>query len=81
MAFSSVLIAEQYGASGVGLSAATVELEEIHGYSGNGGACHAQMCTIDTLLRHESDTQEDSRRACHLSADGRKRLPVAHRQR
>ena len=52
--FLSVLIPEQYGGSGLGLAAAAAVLEEIHRSGGNGGACHAQMYTMGTLLRHGS---------------------------
>src|SRR6266481_5596892 len=56
--FLSVLIPEQYGGSGLGLSAATAILEEIHRSGGNGGACHAQMYAMGTLLHHGSDAQK-----------------------
>lgn len=56
--YLSVLIPEAYGGSGLPLAAAAAVLEEIH-YSGcNGGACHAQMYTMGTLLRHGSDEQK-----------------------
>ena len=54
----SVLIPEQYGGSGLGLSAATAVLEEVHRSGCNGGAAHAQMYTMGTLLRHGSDDQK-----------------------
>ncbi|HKX55282.1 MAG TPA: acyl-CoA dehydrogenase family protein, partial [Xanthomonadales bacterium] len=56
--FLSVLIPEQYGGSGLGLAAANAILEEIQRSGGNGGACHAQMYTMGTLLRHGSDEQK-----------------------
>jgi len=56
--FLSVLIPEQYGGSGLGLAAAAAVLEEIHRSGGNGGACHAQMYTMGTLLRHGSVEQK-----------------------
>ena len=56
--FLSVLIPEEYGGSGLGLSAATAILEEIHRSGCNGGACHAQMYTMGTLLRHGSAAQK-----------------------
>jgi len=56
--FLSVLIPQEYGGSGLGLSAATAILEEIHRSGGNGGACHAQMYTMGTLLHHGSDAQK-----------------------
>ena len=57
--FLSVLIPEQYGGSGLGLAAAAAVLEEIHRSGGNGGACHAQMYTMGTLLRHGSIEQKE----------------------
>ncbi len=57
--FLSVLIPEAYGGSGLGLGAATAVLEEIHRSGCNGGACHAQMYTMGTLLRHGSPAQKD----------------------
>ena len=56
----SVLIPEQYGGSGLPLTAAAVVLEEIHAQGGNAGACHAQMYTMGTLLRHGSDDQKQT---------------------
>lgn len=57
--YLSALIPEQYGGSGLPLSAACAILEEIQRSGGNGGACHAQMYTMGTLLRHGSETQKD----------------------
>ena len=57
--FLSVLIPEQYGGSGLGLAAAAAVLEEIHRSGANGGACHAQMYTMGTLLRHGSVEQKE----------------------
>ena len=57
--FLSVLIPEEYGGSGLGLSAATAVLEEIHRAGCNGGACHAQMYTMGTLLKHGSIEQKE----------------------
>jgi alkylation response protein AidB-like acyl-CoA dehydrogenase len=56
--FLAVLIPEEYGGSGLGLGAATAILEEIHKSGGNGGACHAQMYTMGTVLRHGSAEQK-----------------------
>ncbi len=56
--FLSVLIPEEYGGSGLGLGAATAVLEEIHRSGCNGGACHAQMYTMGTLLKHGSAAQK-----------------------
>jgi alkylation response protein AidB-like acyl-CoA dehydrogenase len=54
----SVLIPEDYGGAGLGLCAATAILEEIHRSGGNGGACHAQMYVMGTLLKHGSADQK-----------------------
>jgi alkylation response protein AidB-like acyl-CoA dehydrogenase len=56
--YLSVLIPEAYGGSGLPLGAACAVLEEIHRSGGNGGACHAQMYTMGTLLRHGSERQK-----------------------
>jgi acyl-CoA dehydrogenase len=54
----AVLIPEEYGGAGLGLSAASVILEEINASGCNAGACHAQMYTMGTILRHGSDDQK-----------------------
>ncbi len=56
--FLSVLIPEEHGGSGLGISAAVAILEEINGSGGNAGACHAQMYTMGTILRHGSPAQK-----------------------
>jgi len=56
--YLSVLIPEQYGGAGLKLSAATAILEEIHRAGCNAGACHAQMYTMGTVLRHGSQEQK-----------------------
>ena len=56
--FLSVLIPEEYGGSGLGLTAAAAVLEEIHRAGCNGGACHAQMYTMGTILKHGSLEQK-----------------------
>lgn len=56
--FLSVLIPEQFGGSGLGIGAATAILEEVHRSGCNGGACHAQMYTMGTILRYGSDEQK-----------------------
>ncbi len=56
--FLSVLIPEQYGGAGLPLSAAAAILEEVHRAGCNGSACHAQMYTMGTLLRHGSPEQK-----------------------
>lgn len=54
----SVLIPEEYGGAGLPLSAAAAVLEEMQRAGCNGGACHAQMYTMGTLLRHGSEAQK-----------------------
>jgi len=56
--FLGVLIPDEYGGSGLALSAAATVLEEIHASGCNGGACHAQIYMMGTLLRHGSDEQK-----------------------
>ena len=56
--FLGALIPEEYGGSGLGLTAACAILEEIQRAGCNGGACHAQMYTMGTLLRHGSAAQK-----------------------
>jgi acyl-CoA dehydrogenase len=56
--FLSVLIPEEYGGSGLGLSAAAAILEEVQRAGCNGAACHAQMYTMGTVLRHGSPEQK-----------------------
>ena len=54
----AALIPEDYGGAGLPLSAGAAILEEIHRSGGNAGACHAQMYTMGTLLRHGSEAQK-----------------------
>lgn len=56
--FLGALIPEEYGGSGMPLRAAMVILEEIHASGCNAGACHAQMYTMGTVLRHGSEAQK-----------------------
>ena len=56
--FLSALIPEEYGGAGLPLSAAGAILEEIQRAGCNGSACHAQMYTMGTLLRHGSEEQK-----------------------
>ena len=55
----AALIPEEYGGAGLGLTAASVILEEINASGGNSGACHAQMYTMGTILRHGSEEQKE----------------------
>ena len=54
----AALIPEEYGGSGLGLTEASVIMEEINRSGGNSGACHGQMYNMGTLLRHGSDAQK-----------------------
>ncbi|WP_298294729.1 acyl-CoA dehydrogenase family protein [uncultured Litoreibacter sp.] len=54
----AALVPEEYGGAGLPLSAGAAVLEEIHKAGGNAGACHAQMYTMGTLLRHGSEDQK-----------------------
>ena len=54
----AALIPEDYGGSGLGITEASVILEEVNRCGGNAGACHAQMYIMGTLLRHGSDEQK-----------------------
>ncbi len=56
--FLAALIPEEYGGSGLGLSAAAAILEEIHSSGCNASACHAQMYIMGTILRDGSDAQK-----------------------
>ena len=56
--YLSCLIPEDYGGSGLGLTAAAAILEEIQAAGANGAACHAQMYIMGTLLRHGSPAQK-----------------------
>ena len=54
----AALIPEEFGGSGLGLSEASVVMEEINRAGGNSGACHGQMYNMNTLLRHGSKEQK-----------------------
>ncbi|WP_186411746.1 acyl-CoA dehydrogenase family protein [Candidatus Propionivibrio aalborgensis] len=56
----AALIPQEYGGSGLGLTEASVILEEINRCGGNSGACHGQMYNMGTLLRHGSDAQKQA---------------------
>jgi alkylation response protein AidB-like acyl-CoA dehydrogenase len=56
--YLAVLIPEQYGGSGLGVGAASAVLEEIHKSGCYGAACHAQMYTMGTLLKHGNEAQK-----------------------
>ncbi len=56
--YLATLIPEEFGGSGLPISAACAVLETIHANGGNAAACHAQMYTMGTLLRHGSAEQK-----------------------
>ncbi len=56
--YLAALVPEDYGGSGLGLTAAAAILEEVHASGANGAACHAQMYIMGTILRHGSDAQK-----------------------
>ncbi|HEV2288776.1 MAG TPA: acyl-CoA dehydrogenase family protein [Candidatus Acidoferrales bacterium] len=68
----AALIPEEYGGSGLGVTQASVILEEINRSGANSGACHAQMYIMGTLLRHGS--QEQKRAYLPKIASGELRL-------
>jgi len=53
----AALIPEEYGGAGLGLTEASVIMEEINRSGGNSGACHGQMYNMNTLIRHGSEEQ------------------------
>lgn len=56
--YLAALVPPEYGGSGLGLRHAAAILEEVHKNGCNGAACHAQMYTMGTVLRHGSDVQK-----------------------
>ena len=56
--YLAALIPEEYGGSGLGIGAAAAIVEEVHAAGCNGAACHAQMYTMGTILRHGSAEQK-----------------------
>jgi acyl-CoA dehydrogenase len=70
--YLATLIPEEYGGAGLGITEAGIILEEINRSPGNGLACHAQMYTMGTLLRHGSEAQK--RRYLPKIASGELRL-------
>ena len=57
--YLAALIPEEYGGSGLPVSAAAAIMEEVHAAGCNGAACHAQMYTMGTILRHGSPAQKE----------------------
>ena len=70
--YLAAMIPEEYGGSGLNLSAAVAILEEVHRNGCNAAACHAQMYTMGTVLRHGSEEQK--RTYLPKIADGTLRL-------
>ncbi|MBB5463498.1 acyl-CoA dehydrogenase family protein [Paraburkholderia sp. Cpub6] len=68
----AALIPQDFGGSGLGLTEASVIMEEINRAGGNSGACHGQMYNMGTLLRHGSEEQK--RRYLPKIANGDLRL-------
>lgn len=56
----AALIPEEFGGSGLGLTEASIIMEEINRAGGNSGACHGQMYNMNTLVRHGSDAQRQT---------------------
>ncbi len=54
----AAMIPEEYGGSGLGLTEASIIMEEVNRGGGNAGHCHGQMYNMGTLLRHGSDEQK-----------------------
>lgn len=57
--YLACMIPEEYGGAGLGVSEGGVILEEINRSGGNAAACHAQMYTMGTVLRHGSEEQKE----------------------
>lgn len=57
--YLAALIPEEFGGSGLTISAAAAILEEVHASGCNGAACHAQMYTMGTILRHGNAEQKE----------------------
>ena len=55
----AALVPEEYGGSGLPLALGAEILKAVHEFGGNAGACHAQMYTMGTVLRHGSKAQKD----------------------
>ena len=70
--YLAALVPEEYGGSGLGVTDASIILEEVNRSGGNSGACHAQMYIMGTLLRHGSEEQK--RRYLPKIATGELRL-------
>ena len=58
--YLAALIPEEYGGIGVGITETSIILEEVHRSGGNAAACHAQMYTMGTVLKHGSEEQKQA---------------------
>jgi acyl-CoA dehydrogenase len=58
--YLAALIPEEFGGSGLSIGAAAAVMEEVHASGCNGAACHAQMYTMGTILRHGSPAQKEA---------------------
>src|SRR5438132_12012970 len=56
--YMAALIPQEFGGSGLGVTEGSLILQTIHEHGGNAAACHAQMYTMGTILRHGSDEQK-----------------------
>jgi acyl-CoA dehydrogenase len=56
--YLAALIPEEYGGAGLGITEASIILEEMNRSGGNSGACHAQMYIMGALLRHGNEEQK-----------------------
>jgi acyl-CoA dehydrogenase len=70
--YLAAMIPEEFGGAGLDIASACLILEEINACGGNAAACHAQMYTMETLLRHGSEKQK--RRHLPKIASGELRL-------
>ena len=75
----AALIPQEYGGSGLGLTEASVIMEEINRCGGNSGACHGQMYNMGTLLRHGSQAQKE--KYLPRIASGEALVVLAHQER
>ncbi|HET9919465.1 MAG TPA: acyl-CoA dehydrogenase family protein [Ktedonobacteraceae bacterium] len=58
--YLAALLPEEYGGSGLGITEASIILEEVNRSGGNAAACHAQMYIMGSLLRHGSEQQKQT---------------------
>ncbi len=56
--YLSALIPREYGGLGLGITEASIILEEVNRSGGSSAACHAQMYIMGALVRHGSEEQK-----------------------